>query len=129
MVIDTSALLAILFGEPELTRFTGEVYKAKNRYMSSVSALEASIVVQVRLGKSALKQLDALVRALAIDLISFDENQMRLARSAWTRYGKGRHAAKLNFGDCCSYALTKQLKEKLLFKGNDFSKTDIPIVA
>jgi ribonuclease VapC len=125
MVIDTSALLAIIFGEPELTHLIAAVYKDQNRYVSAVSFLESSIVLQARFGKTALRQLGALLRTLAVDVVSFDDNQARLARAAWLRFGKGRHVARLNFGDCCTYALAKRLREPLLFKGGDFDKTDV----
>lgn len=129
MVIDTSALLAILLSEPELVALSTAIFKSKNRYMSAVSLLEASIVLQLRLDGSPFVHLDGIVQKMEIDIVAFDNEQTLLARNAYKKFGKRNHKAKLNFGDCCSYALAKHLNEKLLFKGNDFGLTDVKIAA
>ena len=125
MVIDTSAVLAVLLGEPEAERFARLIAEDTRRLISSFSALEAAIVIQARKGEEGARELDALLQQGRIELIALDVEQYELARDAWLMYGKGRHPAGLNIGDCCSYALARAYGEPLLFKGNDFSQTDI----
>lgn len=125
MVIDTSAVLAILRDEPERRAFNEAIETAETRSMSVASFVEASIVIESRHGYEGLRDLDLLISKAAIDLIPVDVDQAHIARQAFHRYGKGRHAAALNFGDCFSYALAKSLNDPLLFKGSDFSQTDI----
>jgi len=127
MVLDTSALLAILLGEPEAADFARRIARAPTRLVSTLSALEAAIVISARKGAVGVRELDSLLESAAVSLVSFDPIQGRLAREAYERYGKGRHAAGLNLGDCCSYALAKASGEPLLFKGNDFGQTDVPV--
>ena len=125
MVIDTSALLAILLGEPEGQDFLEAIESEPTRLMSAASFLEASIVLLQRFGDDGLRDLDLYIFEAGIEIYSIDSDQARLAREAYYQFGKSRHPAGLNFGDCFSYALAKLLDQPLLFKGNDFSKTDI----
>ena len=129
MVIDTSALLAILFDEPENGVFTRAIKDDEVRVMSAMSMLEASMLVLSRRGEAGVVRLDRMVSAMAIDIVSFDRDQMLGAREAFARYGKGRHRAGLNFGDCAAYALAISEAEPLLFKGTDFGATDVEVAA
>lgn len=125
MVIDTSALLAILLGEPEAPHFAKAIEDAAPRLLSAASLLEASIVAETRKGEAAGRELDLFVYRADIEIVPVDQEQAEIARIAWRRYGKGRHPAGLNYGDCFSYALAKVSGAPLLFKGNDFSHTDV----
>src|ERR1700676_481030 len=128
MVIDSSALLAILLGEPDAELFSRAVAGDPKRLVSAVLALEAAIVIHTRKGPAGARELDLLFHAAGLIVVSFDADQMLLARAAYAKFGKGRHAAALNLGDCCSYALAQSSREALLCKGNDFSRTDAAIV-
>jgi len=125
MVIDTSALVAILFNEPERHRFNELIEADETRLISAATLLEASLVIESRRGEPAGRELDLLMHRAKVSVVSVDEEQAEVARVAWRAYGKGRHAAGLNFGDCFSYALSKVSEEPLLAKGEDFSRTDI----
>jgi len=125
MVIDTSALVAILFDEPERRRFTEAIEADPLRLLSAANLVEAALLVEARRGEAAGLQLDLLVHRAGISLVAVDAEQAELARSAWRRYGKGRHAAALNFADCFAYGLAAATGEPLLFKGDDFSHTDL----
>lgn len=125
MVIDSSALVAILSGEDEAPVFAELIASSFYRLVSTLSFVETSIVIGQRYGTSGLAQLDLLIRENSIALVPLSAQQAEIARQAYFNYGKGRHPAKLNLGDCCSYALAKISKQPLLFKGEDFSKTDI----
>lgn len=125
MVIDTSALLAILQDEPERRAFNEAIEQADGRRLSTANFVETSIVVEVRYGLEGVRELDMFIERAAIDLVPVDHAQARLARMAFSRYGRGRHRAGLNFGDCFAYALAADLNAPLLFKGDDFSHTDI----
>lgn len=125
MVIDTSALIAILLGEPEAEAFAEAIAEDNRRLISAFSLLETSIVIEAKKGEHGSRELDLLVHRTNMQIVSMDGEQVQLAKSAWKTYGKGRHSADLNIGDCCSYALSKQTNEPLLFKGDDFSHTDI----
>jgi ribonuclease VapC len=125
MVIDTSAIIAILFGEREAERFSTEIEIDPTRLMSAASVLEACLVVDRELGEEGNRELDILLLKTAIEIIAFNGEQLKVARHAFREYGKGRHAAGLNFGDCFSYALSRTSGEPLLFKGADFAKTDV----
>ena len=125
MVIDTSALLAILFDEPERRRFNQLIEKDPRRLVSAATVLEASIVVESRHGDSAGRELDLLLHRARFQVVAVDGEQMEIARGAFRKYGKGRHRAALNFGDCFAYAAAKATGEPLLFKGQDFSETDL----
>jgi ribonuclease VapC len=92
--------------------------------VSALSALKAAIVIHARKGPTGLRELDLLLHSAGATVVSFDAEQVLLARSAYEKYGKGHHPAALNLGDCCSYALSRSSGESLLFKGNDFSRTD-----
>lgn len=128
MVIDTSALVAILTGEPEQTRFIHAISGASQCLLSTANWVETSIVVETRYGPAGLHHLDRLLARANIETAAVDANQAHRAREAYQRYGKGRHPAGLNFGDCFSYALAATRSEPLLFKGNDFAQTDIAVV-
>ena len=128
MVIDTSALLAILLGEPEAEDFSRSIARDPKRLVSALSALEAAIVIHARKGPGGVRELDLLLHSAGATIVSFDADQALLARSAYEKYGKGYHPAALNLGDCCSYALSFSSGEPLLFKGNDFSQTDVMAV-
>lgn len=125
MVIDTSALLAILQGEPERRAFTEAIEAADSRSLSAASFVEVSIVIEARFGAEGVSHLDRLLERAEVEVVPVDLEQGRLARLAFSRFGKGRHEAALNFGDCFSYALAQLLGEPLLFKGEDFSQTDV----
>lgn len=125
MVIDTSALLAILQDEPERRSFNEAIEAAESRVMSVANYVEVSIVIESRHGAEGLRELDRFVDRAGIDLVGVDVEQGKLARDAFSRFGKGRHSAALNFGDCFAYALARILAQPLLFKGTDFSKTDL----
>lgn len=125
MVIDTSALVAILFGEPEAERFAETIVNDPTRMISAASLLEASIVVESELGEPGGRELDLLVWTTGIEVVPFTLDHLRVARHAYRTYGKGHHPAGLNFGDCFAYALSLTTGEALLFKGDDFTRTDV----
>jgi ribonuclease VapC len=125
MVIDTSALAAIFFHEPERDAFRAAIIAASTRLMSAATILEAGMVIESRKGGGAGREFDLFVVRVQIKIVPVDADLADLARSAWRRYGKGRHPAGLNFGDCFSYALAKATGEPLLAKGGDFASTDI----
>jgi ribonuclease VapC len=124
MVIDSSAIIAILCDEPEAEHFTAAFENDPIRLMSAASLLESSIVIETRYGVEGGRKLELLLSKAQIKIEPVTVEQAETARVAFRTYGKGRHPAALNFGDCFSYALAKVLREPLLFKGNDFSKTD-----
>lgn len=124
MVIDTSALLAILQDEPERRLFNECIENASSRSVSVATFLEVSIVLESRFGSAGIHDLDLFVERAGIELHAVDVDQARAARAAYSRFGKGRHPAGLNFGDCFSYALARVLGEPLLFNGTDFARTD-----
>ena len=130
MIVDTSALLAILQAEPE-SRLLAEAIEAAFRpTISVVSFVEASIVLDARHGSAGRDRLDRVMRESGIEIAPVDIEQAQIAREAFRDFGKGRHSARLNFGDCFSYALARQRSEAVLFKGADFAHTDIrPAVA
>lgn len=125
MVIDTSAVLAILQNEPERRSFNEAIEAAETRSLSTASFVETSMIVESRYGTDGVRDLDLFIAKAQITLVPVDDEQAHLARQAFRQYGKGRHPAGLNFGDCFSYALARSLGEPLLFKGNDFGQTDI----
>lgn len=124
MVIDTSALLAILQDEPERRSFNEAIEAADSRVMSVANFVETSIVVEVRYGAEGLRDLEIFLNRSGIELTPVDVEQGREACLAFSRFGKGRHPAGLNYGDCFAYALARVRREPLLFKGIDFSQTD-----
>jgi ribonuclease VapC len=127
MVIDTSALAAIFFAEPERDTFLAAVTVADARLVSAATVLEAGMVIESRQGEAAGREFDLFVVRANLQVVSVDAEQADLARSAWRKYGKGRHPAALNFGDCFSYGLAKAAGEPLLAKGTDFAATDIVV--
>jgi ribonuclease VapC len=127
MVIDTSAVLAILQREPERRTYLEAIEAADTLRMSVASYVEGSIVIESRYGPEGLRDFDRLISRAGIELVPVDEEQGQLARSAFSRFGKGRHRAGLNYGDCFSYAAAISLGEPMLCKGDDFIHTDVPI--
>ena len=125
MVIDASALLAILQDEPERRSFNEAIEAADARLMSVANFVEVSIVLEMRYGAEGVRDLDLFVERAGIQLVGVDVEQARAARRAFSRFGKGRHAAGLNCGDCFAYALAMVLGEPLLYKGSDFAQTDV----
>lgn len=128
MVIDTSAMIAILLGEPETETFARAISDDTKRLISVFNLLETAIVIEAKKGEAGGMELDLLLHRAQIELVAMSTEQAELAREAWRVYGKGNHAAGLNIGDCCAYALARLSGEPLLFKGRDFSQTDIPAV-
>ncbi len=128
VVIDTSALLAILLGEPERGKFLQLLSESATRLLSAANALETAIVVESRRGEAAGRELDLFLHRTKVEIVAVDAEQFSMARFAWRKFGKGRHAAALNFGDCFAYALTKTSSEPLLAKGEDFQRTDLQLL-
>jgi len=125
MVLDTSAVLAILQDEPERRAFNEAIEAADSRSLSVASLVEASIVIEARYGAEGVRHLDQFLDRADVAVVAVDVGQAKTARQAFSRFGKGRHAAGLNFGDCFSYALAHALGEPLLYKGEDFALTDV----
>ncbi|KQW29562.1 ribonuclease [Rhizobium sp. Root274] len=125
MIVDTSAMVAIFYGEPEAADFTQRIHSAAITRMSVANYLELSMVIEKQLGPEGTRQAETFIRRSAIIIEPVTIEQGNLARQAFLDFGKGRHKAGLNFGDCFAYALPKDLDEPLLFKGNDFAATDI----
>lgn len=125
MIVDSSAVLAILFGEPDARHHAAAIMSAHPCRMSVANVLEASIALESRGGEQAAYDLDALLERGEIELVPVTVEHLEAARRAWRRFGKGRHPAALNFGDCFAYALARTTGEPLLFKDRDFAQTDI----
>lgn len=125
MILDSSAVLAILLGEPDAAYYEKAIAVALACRMSAANLLEASIVVESRGGLAAGHELDVFLERAGIELVPVTPQQVEAARRAWRRFGRGNHPAGLNFGDCFAYALAEATGEPLLFKGNDFAQTDI----
>jgi ribonuclease VapC len=125
MVVDSSAVIAILKQEPGWERLQEALLRAETAVMSAAVVVETSIVIEAASGAAGLRKLDALLEATAIEVVAFEPEQVALARDGFRRFGKGRHPARLNFGDCLSYALAQQRAEPLLFTGEDFGRTDV----
>ena len=125
MVIDTSALIAILSAEPEAETFATAIAAATSRLLSAASFLETAVVVESRHGSAGGEKLDELIQVAHIQIEPVTAEQAAAARLAYRSFGKGRHPAALNFGDCFAYALAKVTDKPLLFKANDFNRTDI----
>lgn len=125
MVLDTSALLAILQGEPERIEFSKKIAEAEQTWISSASYLEAHIVIKIRRGPAGTGELTLFLHEAGTKVVSVDRDQADIARLAYAQYGRGQHKAALNFGDCFTYALAKTLSQPVLFKGNDFVHTDL----
>ena len=129
MVIDTSALVAIFLGEPERKLFLEHILQAETKLISAANALETGIVLEARRGVAAGREFDLFMVRTKLEVVPVDAEQAEIARSAWRKYGKGRHAAGLNFGDCFAYALVKFSGQKLLAKGEGFRLTDVELLA
>ena len=125
MVIDSSALVAIFLGESDRQLLLDLIMAAETRLISAASVVEAGIVLETRRGEEAGREFDLFLIRVNIEIVPVDAEQSDLARSAWRHYGKGRHPAGLNFGDCFAYALAKSHGQTLLAKGDDFAQTDI----
>ena len=125
MVLDTAAALAILLDEPERRTFAEAIERDPVRAMSVASFVECSIVLQARFGPDGVRDLDLLLARAQVSLLPVDVDQAYVAREAFRSFGRGRHAAGLNYGDCFAYALSRTLGEPLLFKGGDFALTDV----
>ena len=125
MIVDSSAVLAVLYREPDAERFERAIASAPGCRMSVANALETSIVMEGRGGSAAGHALDRFLKAAVIELEPLTAEHMEAARRAWRRFGKGNHPAALNFGDCFAYALADVTGEPLLFKGEDFARTDV----
>ena len=125
MVIDTSAVMSILLDEADAARVVAAMETDGPRLMSAANLLEASIVIEARKGEAGGRELDLLMYRSEIEIVDVDRIQTEAARVAWRRFGKGRHPAALNYGDCFAYALAKIHRLPLLFCGDDFSRTDI----
>ena len=129
MVIDSSALIAIMLNEPVADRLVVAIGAASRRLISAASVLESSQVLLGRFGEAGELQLDPLLRSIAVDIVDVDAEQTIIARDAARTFGRGRHKAALNFGDCFSYALAMSRGESLLFVGDDFAGTDVAAAA
>jgi ribonuclease VapC len=129
MVIDTSAILAILSHEPEGHHFSELIILSPPALLSAATFLETRIVIETRWGRDGVRDLKLFISASSVAVIPFDAEQAIIAADAYSRYGRGRHHAGLNFGDCFAYALAKKTGEPLLFKGDDFVHTDIVSVS
>lgn len=125
MVIDTSAIMAIIYAEHEELIFIQLINDSEECLLSSPSYVEASIVLGTKHGQQGVENLNLLIEALSITIVPFTVEQAQLASEGFLKFGKGRHPAKLNMGDCFSYALAKYTNQPLLFKGNDFIQTDV----
>lgn len=129
MVIDSSAILALLLNEEDAPRLAQAIEADSQRLLSAANLLEASIVIESRKGEAGGHELDLLLYRGAIEIVAVDQDQAELARAAWRRFSKGRHPAGLNYGDYFAYALAKSRNQPLLFQGEDFSRADIDRVA
>ena len=125
MVIDSSALLALVFQEPEAAALAHAIAADSRRLACAFSVLESGIVVEARKGDSGGRELDLLLHRIDLEAVPLTASLVEVARDAWRKFGRGRHAANLNIGDCCSYALARVSGEPLLFKGTNFAKTDV----
>ena len=127
MIIDTSAIVAILFNEDDAQIYAEAISRADSCRVSAATFVEAAMVVESQTKNNGSRQLDAFIRRAGITIEPVTEEQAHIARQAFTDFGKGRHPAGLNYGDCFSYALSKAMREPLLFKGKDFAKTDLSV--
>jgi len=127
MVLDTSAIIAVLLSEATSERLVAAVEADRVRLVSAGTVIETSLVILGRFGDAGEPQVDRFLRSIGAEVVSVDEEQVAIARDAALRFGRGRHQAALNFGDCFSYALAAARAEPLLCVGDDFSKTDIEV--
>jgi ribonuclease VapC len=124
-VIDTSAVIAVLLAASPALQVAQAIEAGAPRLLSAASLLEASIVIETRKGEAGGRELDLLIYRAGIEIVAVDGDQAEIARTAWRRFGKGRHRAGLNYGDCFAYALAKSRDLPLLFCGDDFTHTDL----
>jgi len=129
MIVDSSALVAILMVEPEARRLTTAIARCAVGRLPASCLFETSMLILSRRGEDGVRDLDLYIARSRMEIVPFTQSQAGLARDAFRRFGKGRHPAKLNFGDCMAYALAKETGEELLFKGTDFGQTDIVAAA
>jgi ribonuclease VapC len=122
-------MLAVLLNEPDADAFRRAIEADPVRLLSAATLLETAIVIEARVGDAGGRELDLLVHKAAIEVVAVDAGQADVARHAYRRFGKGRHVAGLNYGDCFAYALSQSVGEPLLFKGDDFSQTDVTPVS
>jgi ribonuclease VapC len=127
VVIDTSALVAIFLNEPERHLFLALIAAADSRLISAATVVEAGIVLEARLGEAAAREFELFLHHAQLEIVPVDSAQAEAARTAWRQYGKGRHPAALNFGDCFAYALAHVTGEPLLAKGTDFAQTSLKL--
>jgi ribonuclease VapC len=125
MVIDTSAIIAVLLNEANAGRIAHAIETDSPRLLSAANLLETSIVIESRKGEAGGRELDLLIYRAGIEIVPVDQDQAEIARVAWRRFGKGRHSAALNYGDCFAYSLAKARRLPLLYVGDDFSQTDV----
>ncbi|MBR0644623.1 type II toxin-antitoxin system VapC family toxin [Plastoroseomonas hellenica] len=125
MIIDTSAIMAILLREPDAARFGAALSETAGTTMSAATLVELTMVAEGRAGAPVRPVLDALLMESDIEVVPFTAEHAALAADGWRRFGRGRHPAALNLGDCFAYALSKARDEPLLFKGEDFAQTDV----
>lgn len=125
MVLDSSAIISVLRQEPGSDELLDAIETARVRRVSTATLVETAIVVQARFGDAGERELDVILHRLGVDVVPVMEEHADIARSAFRRFGKGRHPAALNYGDCFPYTLAMSLGEPLLFTGDDFSKTDV----
>jgi len=127
MVIDTSALVAVFLGEPERQRFMDLILAAERKLISAATAVEAGIVLEHRASETVAREFDLFLHEASIEIVSVDAEQADLARMAFRKYGKGRHRAALNFGDCFTHALASISGEPVLAKGNEFERAGLEL--
>ena len=125
MVLDSSAVIALLLDEPDADSLRLAIADADTRLISAATLVEASLVIESRFGETGGRELDLLISRLGVVIVSVDADQVDEARRAWRRFGRCRHPAGLNYGDLFSYALAHTTGQPLLFKGDDFARTDI----
>ena len=125
MVIDTSAIIAVLLDEANAAGIAQAIESGSPRLLSAANLVEASMVIESRKGEVGGRELDLLLYRAGIEVVAVDQDQAEVARLAWRQFGKGRHPAALNYGDCFAYALAKTRRLPLLFRGDDFAQTDI----
>ncbi len=125
IVVDSSALIAIHLGEPQAEEFSDLIAEDGAPHVSTFTLFETRTVLSFRGGAARIREFEAWLRIARVIAVAFDEHQSALAFDAYQRWGKGNHPASLNLGDCAAYALAKSLDTPLLFKGDDFARTDV----
>lgn len=129
-VIDSSVLVSVVLGEPGAEEYVRLLSGHRERLVvGAATLLEAGMVVEARVGNEAVDDLALLLAELQVEVVPFDEEQAHEGQMAWRRFGRGRHPARLNFGDCLTYALTRCENAELLFVGDDFSQTDVRVAS